>query len=159
MGSNGCPYTGNIFTVKNVLQVYSRIFLHKNSVSLPFSCLIFFFFLWLEYFTVFSLSKISLKNLTQFSSCKMFSDFLPAAPAAALAASERPSLPTVGTTVAAARSTVCTLRWDEITVYGDIQGPGDDKQYKRFDICPEPSVRGVKNILRSPDQSEMQYIS
>jgi hypothetical protein len=54
-------------------------------------------------------SKISLSFLC----CKVFSDLLPAAPAAALAASERPSLPTVGITVAAARNTTEIKLWEK----------------------------------------------
>ena len=58
-------------------------------------------------FTVFILSKIKILPLMYHSVTidflKLFSELSPAAPAATLAAPERPSLPTVGTTVAAAR--------------------------------------------------------
>jgi hypothetical protein len=39
---NGCPYAGNIFTVKNSLQC-TRVFYIKKTVSLPFSCSVFLF--------------------------------------------------------------------------------------------------------------------
>jgi hypothetical protein len=87
-------------------QFYSvrRIFLHKKSVSLPFSCSIFIFFTLALVFHCFFFSKKSPSKISlSIHCCKMFSDLLPAAPAAALAASEQPSLPTVGTTVAAVR--------------------------------------------------------
>jgi hypothetical protein len=97
---NGCPYTGNIFTVKIDLQEYGKIFLHKN----PCSCLSpvqfsFFCLARREYFTVFPSTFLKSHSV---SFCMYGFKLSTSGPAAALAASERPSLSTVGTTVAAA---------------------------------------------------------
>jgi hypothetical protein len=70
---NGCPYPGDIFTVKIGLQVYEKIFLHKKSVLLPVAYSIFFFPLArLEFFTFFI---IFLKISLSFLLCVRFQTF------------------------------------------------------------------------------------
>ncbi len=56
---NGCPYMGNIFTVKIILQLYVKIILHlKNPCSrLSHDQFSFSLWLWLEYFTFFFFQK------------------------------------------------------------------------------------------------------
>ena len=105
-GYNGCPYTGNIFTFKNRVTMHVIIFTLKSMI-VPFSYSIsgffydmnFPFFLHKNNYNPFNVSL----SFHCFSFLYLCPNFSPAAPSAALAAPERPSLATVVTPVAAAR--------------------------------------------------------
>jgi hypothetical protein len=104
--SNGCPYTGNIFTFKNRVTEHKIIFTLKSVIiSFSYSVSGFFYDTNLHFF----FSKIvnlrlpfhSLSICFFFLYC--FQDLSPAAPSAALAAPGRPYLATTGAPLAAAR--------------------------------------------------------
>jgi hypothetical protein len=102
---NGCPYTGNIFTIKTELQC-TQIFFTIKTVIISFFCLISDFFN--DTNLHFSSQKL-IKILYRFTfslgffSLYCYQDISPAAPSAALATPRRPHLSTAGAPVAAAR--------------------------------------------------------
>jgi hypothetical protein len=103
--NNGCPYTENIFTIKNRVTVHTSIFTLKT-VIISFSYSISEFFYDTNLHIFFSkLVKypftVSLSFYWFFLYC--FHGLSPAAPSATLAAPGRPYLSTVGAPVAAAR--------------------------------------------------------
>jgi hypothetical protein len=95
--NNGCPYAGNIFTVKTVLlYIVQEYFFTLKKISVAaFLVFTFHFSLTLvlkfHSFIIFKTKSPSEISLF-FRCCGLCSKLSPAAPAAALAASERPSL-------------------------------------------------------------------
>jgi hypothetical protein len=132
------PMRGIYLQLKSVLQCTRVFYIKKISVA-AFSCSI-FVFLWLSIkipqfflFKKHSPKKISLC----FHYCELFSELLPAAPAATLAASVRPSLPTVGTTVAAAR---IAAHWSTSPL-GRVVKAGSSPTLWRRELAREPERR------------------
>jgi hypothetical protein len=105
-GNNGCPYTGNIFTIKIELQC-TRIFFTIKTVIISYFCLISDFFNGtnLQFF-ISEVDKVPLPFhflIWVFFPSTAIQILSPAAPSAALAASRRPHLSTAGAPVAATR--------------------------------------------------------